>query len=293
MDPYALRMANLIVGNDEGQACLEVTLMGPKLAFASDGVIAITGADLSPAINGRPVTMWKALFVKAGDELSFGAPKTGCRAYIAFAGGIAVPPVMGSRSTFIRGGYGGLKGRALKAGDRLPLGKAQYDFADVSGRKLPPAFIPDYETDRPVRFVFGPQADAFTDEAILTFTTKPYTVSRDSDRMGYRMEGPRLTHKTGADIISDVITVGAIQVPANGQPIVLMADCQMSGGYTKIGVVATVDIPYMAQKKPGDSVYFQPVSVNEAQSWLKEQEEVFAVLRLNNSLLKTRRKSDK
>jgi antagonist of KipI len=291
MDPLSLRLANILVGNEDGDAALEVTLLGPKLRFTTDGLIAITGGDLSPCINGQPVTMWKAIRVHEGDELSFGVCKIGCRTYIAFAGGISVPKVMGSRSTFIRGNYGGIEGRALKSGDAIPLGESRYDIDDLSGRKLPPEFIPDFQQNRPVQFILGPQDDAFTEEAIANFTSHPYTVSNESDRMGYRLQGLILKHTTGADIISDFITVGSIQVPANGQPIVLMADCQMSGGYTKIGVIIGVDIPYMAQKKPGDSIHFQAVEVSDAQEQWKREEQIISSIRFSNDLIPMKKKS--
>jgi antagonist of KipI len=285
MDPLSLRLANILVGNEEGAAALEITLIGPKIKFSSDGLIAVTGGDLAPCINSQPVGMWKAFRVNKGDILSFSGPRNGCRAYIAFAGGIDVPKVMGSRSTFIRGNYGGINGRALQAEDRIPLGQSPYSYDDLAGRKLPPLLVPDYKENRPVQFTLGPQDDAFTDEAKSTFTSQPYVVSNDSDRMGYRLQGPALKHLTGADIISDFITVGSIQVPANGQPIVLMADCQMSGGYTKIGVVIGVDIPFMAQKKPGDDIYFQQVDIASAQKQWKEQENMIAALRFSNNLI--------
>src|SRR5690606_9456433 len=264
MDPIALRLGNILVGNDEGAAGLEVTLVGPTLRFTAPAVIAVTGGDLGPALNGKPIPLWQTVAVEEGDVLTFGGYRSGCRAYVAVAGGIDVPPVMGSRATFLRGGYGGLEGRALQARDRLPLGRPRLPARRLLGRRLPSRTVPDYSTPRPVRFVPGPQDDAFTPEALETFATGAYTVSTQSDRMGYRLEGPPLKHRAGADIISDYIPVGAIQVPGNGQPIVLMADCQMTGGYTKIGVVIGVDIPYMAQRKPGDRVTFAPVTVEEA-----------------------------
>lgn len=283
MDPLALRLGNILVGNEEGAAGLEVTLVGPTLRFGAPRIIAVTGGDLEPALNGAPIPLWQTVAVGEGDVLTFRGCRSGCRAYVAVAGGIDVPTVMGSRSTFMRGGYGGFEGRALQAGDRLPLGKPRVPVRRLLGRRLPGRTIPDYRTARPVRFIPGPQDDAFTPEALETFTTCAYTVSTHSDRMGYRLEGPTLKHRAGADIISDYIPVGAIQVPGNGQPIVLMADCQMTGGYTKIGVVIGVDIPYMAQRKPGDAVTFQPVTVEEAIARWRFQEVWIARLRTHNA----------
>lgn len=286
MDTFSLRMANLLVGNEENAAALEVTLMGPRLQFTSTQLIAITGGNLSPTLNGEPVSMWKAVLVHEGDVLDFGACIEGCRAYIAFAGGIQVPQVMGSRATFLRGEYGGLEGRALKANDQLPIGKPEYKLAPLAGRRLRPSDIPNYKEDRPVRFIFGPQDDAFLPESLESFTSTVYTISNNSDRMGYRLESDTpLKHIDGADIHSDFITVGSIQVPANGLPIVLMADCQMSGGYTKIGAVIQVDLPYMAQKKPGDKITFRAVTIEEAHREYAEQEKKIANVKMHNRLL--------
>lgn len=285
MDALSLRLANILVGNHEGEAALEATIVGPQLLFQAEGVIAITGGNLSPSLNGKPVPMWKSIRVYKGDQLRFGWCADGSRAYIAFAGGIQVPPVLGSRSTFIRGQYGGLEGRALKAGDALPTGEARHHFREIAGRTLHPKWIPDYKKERPIRFIWGPQADAFTAKSREVFTTHPYILSNESDRMGYRLQGERLSHKDRADIITDFITAGAIQVPADGQPIILMADCQMSGGYTKIGVIIGVDLPYTAQKKPGDPISFQAVEVTQAQQEWKRQERWLSTLRSNNQMI--------
>lgn len=285
MDPLSLRLANLLVGNDEAEATLEVTLIGPKLKFESDGVIAITGGNLTPSLNNKATSMWKALKVKKGDELSFGNCIYGCRSYIAFTGGIDVPKVMDSRSTYVRGNYGGVQGRALKTGDRLPIGKSQFDLREIYGRKLRFDHIPDFETNRSIRFILGPHDNAFTKESINNFVTTSYTVSNESDRMGFRLSGKTLQHIHGADIISDFITVGTIQVPGNGQPIIHMADCGTSGGYTKLGVIIGVDIPYIAQKKPGDQIVFKEAEMSFAQEQWKKQEQLIASLRLSNALV--------
>lgn len=283
MDPLSLRLGNILVGNDPGAACLEATLLGPQLRFCDGRVVAVTGGDLSPQLNGRPMPMWRAVKVQEGDVLSFGARRTGCRAYVAISGGIDVPLVMGSRATFLRARYGGFEGRALKAGDRIPLGRNPVEPARLAGRTLPPGSRPDFGATRPVRFVWGPQDDAFLPESLEMFTSHPYGVSPRSDRMGYRLEGPALRHRTGADIISDYIATGSIQVPGNGQPIVLMADCQMSGGYTKIGVVIGVDIPYMGQRAPGDTITFEAVPVEVAIEKWRRQEAWVDTLRLHNA----------
>lgn len=285
MDPLSFRMANILVGNDENQAALEVTLIGPRLQFNVSGVIAITGGNLTPTLNGTEVAMWKALRVEKGDELNFGKCADGIRAYIAFAGGIVVPKVMGSRSTYIRGHYGGMEGRAVAAGDLLPIGKSLFNFTDLSGRRIRTQDIPIFNEKRSIRFILGPHDYEFTEASLQAFMKGPYTVSNESDRMGYRMQGPQLQHLSSADIASDFITPGTIQVPGSGQPIIHMSDCGTSGGYTKIGVIIGVDLPYVAQKKPGDFIHFQPIDVKSAQMAWKKQERLMADLYLTNKLL--------
>lgn len=282
MDSFALRMANMLVGNSQGAAAIEITLLGPKLRFLREGVFAITGGDLNPRMNGERIPLWKSMRFSQGDLLEFGLVNEGCRAYIAVSGGIEVPQVMGSRSTFIRGGYGGLEGRALISGDVLLSGKDTTKASKTVGRLLPYAYRPRYAEDYPIRFIRGPQADAFTSSSYEVFISTTYIVSMDSDRMGYRLQGEKLVHTTGADIISDYIAAGSIQVPGNGQPIVLMSDCQVTGGYTKIGVVIGVDLPYLAQKKPGDQIRFKPVEIEEAQQLWRDQELLITMIDMNN-----------
>ncbi|MEH7342435.1 biotin-dependent carboxyltransferase family protein [Bacillus sp. JJ1532] len=281
MDALSLRLANILVGNNEWEAGLEITMLGPKIKFIKDGLIAITGADLSPMLNGETVPLWKSIKVYKGDILDFGSIKYGCRSYLAMAGGIDVPPIMGSKSTFLRGGYGGLEGRKLQKGDVICIGemKAKTSFL---ARKLPPSYIPNYKENRMVRVILGPQNDAFTEEAIDLMLSTPYQISTNSDRMGYRLEGKALTHLNGPDIFSDFITAGSIQVPGNGQPIILMSDCQVTGGYTKIGVVIGVDLPYLAQRRPGDYVCFEEIDISEAQRLWKEQEKLLNLMNTVN-----------
>ncbi|WP_261798179.1 hypothetical protein [Brevibacillus massiliensis] len=174
-----------------------------------------------------------------------------------------------------------------KNGDRLSIGTSRYDLHRLAGRKLPKRDVPPYDAPRPIRIILGPHDAAFTQEALQTLVSNPYTVSNNSDRMGYRLEGKPLQHVHGADIISEFIAVGSIQVPANGQPIVQMADCGTSGGYTIAGVIISVDIPYMAQKKPGDRISFETVEVEEAQQLLRKQEQLLSKLRLANHLIPT------
>lgn len=276
MDNYALRVANLLVGNNEGEACLEITLLGLQLRVLEDTVVTITGADLSPMLNKSPLPMWEAVMVGRGDTISFPWPKRGCRSYLAVAGGIDVPKVMGSCSTHVKSRMGGLEGRPLRAGDYLKRGQAQ---PTISGRRLPPQYIPEYQNQSELRVILGPQDDYFTEEGIHTFLHSEYTISIKADRMGYRLEGPRIEHKAGADIISDGIPLGAVQVPGDRLPIVLLADRQTTGGYTKIATVITVDVLKLAQAKPGDKVRFLQITEEEAHRSLKEYEQTIYTLK--------------
>lgn len=281
MDRFAMRVANLLVGNRPDAPVLEFTLTGPVLRFSCPQIIAIAGGDFRPQLDGVPVPAWQAVPVPAGARLAFGLCAAGARGYLAVAGGFQVPPVMGSAATYVRGGYGGWQGRALKAGDRIPVpdgGGMVRRFASVR-RRLAPPWIPDYATPRPVRVIPGPHAERFRPEAWDRLWNAAYRILPASDRMGYRLQGPPLLHWNGTDVLSTYIFPGAIQVPADGQPIVLMADCQVTGGYAVIGVVAGVDLPYLAQRKPGDDLRFRPVSVAEAQRLRQEEAAFFARLR--------------
>lgn len=271
MDGTAFRTANLLVGNPEGESALEATVLGPTLRFDQDNVIAVTGADMAPALNGQPCPMYQAVSVKAGDQLKLGAAKTGCRAYIAFAGGLDVPPVMGSRATALQNKVGGYQGRKLAKGDAvgfrtpnpsLPLPRTA-PVPAPAGREVT------------IRVILGPQDDMFTKEGLDTFLSQPYTVSKDFDRMGCRLEGPVIQHKTDGNIISDGMVTGAIQVPTSGQPIIMLAERQTVGGYTKIATVISTDLPLVGQRKTGDVIRFQAVSVEEAhRAWRETNREL-------------------
>ena len=271
MDNYAYRAANLLVGNEAEEAVLEVTLLGPEIEFSHEMVIAVTGGDLSPQLNKQDLSMWQSHLVKAGDRLSFKGMRNGCRSYIAFDGGLEVPQVMGSRSTYTRGRIGGVEGRALKAGDRLRVRQADQKPDTLKDRLISSVQMP-VSDPQIIRVVPGPQDDAFTDEGISTFYRESYTVTNESDRMGCRLEGPVIEHHSEADIISDGIAMGAVQVPGHGMPIIMMADRQTTGGYTKIATVISADLPKMAQMKPGSRITFQQITVEEAQQLLIELE---------------------
>jgi antagonist of KipI len=268
MDVWALRAVNRLAGNDEGAAALEITLAGPVLRFDGPGLIALSGADLGARLDGRPVAPWRSVAVAAGAELTFAGVRDGLRAYLGVAGGIAVPLVLGSRSTLTSARLGGYMGRALAAGDRVPTGDWAGN-ASLAARRLPRDMVPAYGHAHTLRVVMGPQADAFTDEGIRSFLSGDYTLSPQSDRVGCRLIGPQVTHRRGADIVSDGTAFGTVQVSGDGMPIVLMADRGTTGGYTKIATVASADLSRLAQASPGDRVRFAAIGVEEAQSLLR------------------------
>ena len=278
MDQFSLKVANILVGNSDSEACLEATLFGLEIEFCGDALIAVTGANMSPMINNKAVEMWAGVKVTTGDVLSFGTAKSGCRGYIAIEGGIDVPDVMGSKSTYVKGKVGGFHGRVLKACDEIKI-KSPGENKNTCVVKLPTEFIPSYSKDNIVRVVLGPQDDYFTENGINTFFGSQYEVTNEFDRMGYRLSGAKITHKTGADIISDGITMGSVQVPGHGAPIIMMADRQTTGGYTKIATVITSDINIVGQLKPGDSISFKSIGIVEAHKIYKEYMKNFDVIR--------------
>ncbi len=267
MDRYAFTVANLLTGNDEGAACLEISLLGPRLRVMNDTMIAITGADLSPTLNDGPLCMWRGVEARCGDIISFGQPVRGCRSYLAVAGGIDVPEVMGSRSTYVRSGIGGLCGRPLSSGDYLCAG---HTGAGALAAGLPQRYIPEYTADNTLRVILGPQHDRFTEKGTQTFLSSEYRVTVQADRMGCRLEGPPIEHRAGADTVSDGIPPGAVQVPADGLPIIMLADRQTTGGYTKIATVITVDLPKLAQAQMEDRVRFAAIDGSEGHRSLIE-----------------------
>lgn len=278
MDWAALRAANLLVGNAPGAAGLEINLVGPALRFHHDTLIALTGGDLRPTLDGRPVPLWTAWYARAGQVLRFGPRRAGLRAYLALAGGIAVPPVLGSRATYARAAFGGLAGRALQAGDRLALQPPSADPRRQLGSYLPPEHRPPYCAAPEVRVLLGPHADRFPPAALETFLGTAYTVTPASDRMGYRLAGPRLARREPADLVSGGMPLGGVQVPGDGQPIVLLSDHQPTGGYPLIATVIQADLPLVAQLAPGDSVRFRAVSLVEARAAYRERLEACAAL---------------
>ena len=265
MDKHSYELANALLDNDENEACLEFCVMGPMIRFHRDCVIAVTGGNFGPTLNDAPVSMYRALQIKEGDVLKFGFIQDGVWGYVSIAGGIDVPQVMGSRSTDVKSELGGYQGRKLANGDVLSLGGHVTQLPHMERRVLEPRQFKQPVTK--IRVVLGPQDDHFTYGGISTFLSTEYTVTPQCDRMGYRLEGMAIEHnELGADIISDGIAYGSIQVPSQGQPIVLLSDRQTTGGYTKIATVIGPDIPKFVQRKTGEKIVFEAIPVEEAQS---------------------------
>lgn len=280
MDRLALALANALAGNAPGAAAIEMTLLGGAFRFDDGGYAAVYGADMGATIDGEPLRPACAFPVPAGSTVAFGPARKGCRAYLAVAGGIAVPEVLGSRSTYVRAALGGLEGRALRAGDALPVGRAP---ASPGGpRALPAHLAPPGGGEARLRVLPGPQDDHFPPEGHATFFGSEYRVTNRNDRMGYQLDGPPIRHARGPDIVSDALCPGAVQVPGSGMPIVMMADAQTTGGYAKIGTVIGPDLRLLAQARLGDAVRFTTCSDAEAVEALREErrlvEEAVALL---------------
>jgi len=270
MDCYSAMVANRLVGNTDHAAVLESILKGPELQFERDAVIAITGADLSPTIDGISVPLWESIEVSRGSRLNCGSQRSGARGYVAIAGGIDVPQILGSRSTHCASEMGGLQGRPLKQGDMLRGGLPTESIDRLIGKRLPDRLVPHYSRSATLRIIPGPQQSSFKATSLTTLTSSSYTVTPQSNRMGYRLSGSPLVHKGRAQFISDCTAMGAVQVPRDEQPILLMADRQTTGGYPKIAVVISADLPLAAQLAPGDTVSFVFSTVAKAQTILRK-----------------------
>jgi len=259
-DPAALAAANRLVGNDAAAAGLEITLSGPLLRFPAGGVVALTGARFAAARSSGAAVAWnETLVLAAGETLSLGPAQTDCRCWLALRGGLAVPPVMGSRSTLLPGGFGGHQGRALQAGDALPWTPA---VGEIRLLRTHPPVAPHNGT---LRVVAGPQAACFDDAGLAAFFASPYRVDPASDRRGLRLHGPAVTHAR-IELASQGVLPGAVQVPPDGQPIILGWDGPVTGGYPVIAGVISADLPRLAQLRPGDTVRFVTIELEEARA---------------------------
>jgi antagonist of KipI len=276
-------MINMLVGNEENEAGLEITIMGPKLLIKKTTLLAIGGADMEPLLNGERIPLWRPILAEEGSMLCLGKAKSGCRAYVTFAGGINIDRTMGSKSTYIRAALGGIEGRMLKKGDYFQIGTG----AEVASRFIQNLqeekriktkwaicnnALPKYKKHPILRVITDFEYDQFTEESIKSFFSKEYKVSNYADRMGYRLDGDVLNRVEEIEILSSPVTFGTIQVPNGGQPIILMADRQTTGGYPRIGNVISVDLPLLAQLKPGDYVTFEKITMEEAaQLYIKQE----------------------
>ncbi len=274
MDVFSHRLANALVGNDRSAATLEITLTGPELVFEEECSVAIAGATFSVEVDGRPVPHESPFVVPPRARLRVGARRRGARAYLAVSGGIDVASVLGSRSTHVASAIGGHEGRPLKRGDRLPIGAREKSRRDRHLTAAPRSSSEFWAaTDTPMlRILPGPHLDRFSDTALRTLEAQPYTVSNQANRMGYRLDGAPLTHSRGADLISEATAHGALQVPGAGQPVLLMADRQTTGGYPCIATVISADIPVAAQLAPGDRVSVAVCTIADAMTALIARE---------------------
>lgn len=270
MDKRAFMLANILVDNPENEAVLEFTMLGPTIQFTSDTIIAITGGNFNPLLNGKKVDMYTAIYVHKNDILEFSYAVEGNWGYIAFSSRLDIPMVMGSRATDVKCSLGGFHGRKLNQDDQIWFRAKKRYLSYFLSRKITPE---KYNAEvQEIRVVMGPQDNYFTKQGIQTFLQEEYTVTNECDRMGYRLDGEYIAHnELGADIISDGINMGSIQVPAQGKPIVMLADRQTTGGYTKIATVISVDIPKLVQRRMNQKVRFVEISVEKAQELYLEE----------------------
>jgi len=306
MDRSALRVGNALVGNDDGAAALEATLIGPAIIFGDPTLIALTGGDLEPTIDGSAVPLWRSIHVHRGAKLGFGRPKLGCRTYLVVAGGIDVPMIFDSRSTYLRGQFGGYHGRALRPGEVLNTGdpsalsQSIADAVQGGGDGARPAIASwsaghtlrtRYSSEPVVRLIAGEHADLLAATSRTKLFSASFNISASSDRMGYRLEGVELPLRNPVELLSEGVAFGTVQLPPDGMPIVLMADRQTTGGYPRIGEVASIDLPLIAQLKPGDRLRFRPISVDEAQQLYLTYEQDLAQARAAIAMRHSRGKS--
>ena len=287
LDSFALRVANLIVGNDEAAAGLEITFGGLQLHFQEDRIVAWCGGEFDVHVGPTALPAGHAALVHAGEELKFGRPEIGCRAWLAISGGINVPSVLGSRSTDLRANFGGFDGRALRDGDVLPLVQKPRSMpatTGISSWTAPHDWVSPAKREPMLRFVRGVNWNRFNASTLQRFTNELFAVASDSDRMGVRLDDPELKQQDNADLISEAVAPGTIQVPPSGKPILLLGDCQTIGGYPKMAHVITVDLGIASQLRAGDRVRFSEVSLADAHHLVLEREREFERFRIGLSL---------
>jgi antagonist of KipI len=287
LDSFALRVANLLVGNGERAAGLEITLGGLQLRFDDERIVAWCGGEFDVHIGSTALPAGHTAFLRAGEELKFGRPQIGCRCWLAVSGGIDVPLVLGSRSTDLRANFGGFEGRTLRDGDVIPLGprpRSATPATGISSWTAPHDWASPAKRDPILRFVRGIDSSRFNDVTIQRFTSEAFTVLPDSDRMGVRFDSPELQRQDNVDLTSEAVAPGTIQVPPSGKPILLLGDCQTIGGYPKIAHVITVDLGIAAQLRAGDHVRFSEVLLADAHRLLLERERELERFRIGLSL---------
>jgi len=273
LDTFSYRIGNLLVGNKQEEGSLEITIGGLKLKVMREVVIAITGGNLLPTLNEEPLDMWRTHLLVEGDVIAFKGVQAGCRAYLAISGGFVVPKIMGSKSTSLSGRFGGLEGRGLKQEDILYTSDVPASLNEL-GLRFPSGWIPSLGESILLRVIPGPQDHHFTKNGLETFYSESYQVTPQCDRMGIRLEGSKIERRPDVEdsIISEGLLSGAIQVPGDGKPIIILTEL-VTGGYPKIATVISADLPKLAQLKPGDRVQFESISIEKAIDLLREMEE--------------------
>lgn len=282
MDSFSHRIANLLVGTEENAPTLEITVVGPVIQFHEDSLVAICGGDLSPMIDGKLMPMWRPYLIKKNSILSFGKCKYGCRAYMAIAGKMNVPLFLGSSSTYTRGKMGGLNGDSLKKNDIILLGPLNdYSKKIIQSIEMtPPRWsVPRKPLSPIVRVMKGRQAHLFSKESQRKFYESSFVVTKNADRMGYRLEGPPLVPVNKEEMLSEAVDFGTIQITPDGNPVILLADRQTTGGYPKIAQIISVDLPIVAQMKPGDRIQFNEVSLEEAQHLHRKEKQYIKMIK--------------
>jgi antagonist of KipI len=267
MDTLALQIGNLLLGNEIGEAGLECTLMGPKILFETAQLVALTGGDMSALVDGVSVKMWRPLYMKKGSVLSFGTALQGCRTYLTVFGGFKLHAVLGSYSTYLKAGFGGYEGRALKNEDALSFNKIYKGDEKLFNWSLDLKLYPDL-ADGVVRVLKGPEYDLFTEESLVMLEEERYLITNEADRMGYRLQGPAVQTTEIKEMLSSAVCFGTVQVTQSGAAIILMADHQTTGGYPRVLQVITADLTRLAQMKSGQQIRFKLVTLAEARAAL-------------------------
>lgn len=289
MDVYSYNVGNLLLGNERNATSIEITMLGPHLRFSDDTEIAITGADMNPTLNGKPIELWSTQHVRSNDQLNFSGALDGCRCYLAIKGGFQVPTVMGSSSTYTRAKLGGLTGSTLRAGDKISYGiqrkrnrrHKESAYKIEKGTKLSHDYQPIYDEETvSLHVIVGPQEDVFSKESLVKFFKETYVVSKDMDRMGIRLDGDPLAMQKGFSMITDAVTYGSIQITANGLPVILGADGQTTGGYPKIGTIISTDLPKVGQLRPLQKIIFIPITIEDAQKEYRRLQRFYATVRV-------------